>query len=329
MLKQLFVLLLLCLLPLGLFAQVQISREATLMGSAFSFTVVGQNDSIANVAIDAAIREIERIENLISEWRDHTLVSKINANAGLNSVHVTKELMDLLHTALYFSELSDGAFDISIAAMDKVWTFDGSMKKLPADTVLKGAVRNVGFDKIVLDTVANTVLLKKQGMKIGFGSIGKGYAADKARKLLQTMGISAGIVNAAGDISTWGNQLDGKPWLVGVKNPYRANRYFPILKMRNAAVATSGSYEKYALIDGIRYAHIINPKTGWPSSGITSVSIVGPSTCIANGLSTSIMVLGWQRGKALLQHFSEYKYYIIFDDISTAKSKNLKGVLNY
>jgi len=171
----------------------------------------------------------------------------------------------------------------------------------------------VGYQHILLDSINSTIFLALPGMKIGFGSIGKGYAADKGKEFLQKKGVKAGIVNAAGDLSTWGKQKNGKPWGIGIFNPFKPGKMVKILKEENSAVATSGTYEKYFEVDGKRYSHIINPKTGYPATGLVSVTIYGPSAEFANGLSTSIMVLGEQQGRQLLKQFPAYKGIIITD----------------
>jgi len=282
------------------------------MGSVFDFVVVESDSARAERHFQAVIGEIERIENLISEWRPHTQVSEVNRNAGIRPVKVDRELFELTRRAVRYSELTDGAFDISIAAMDRIWVFDGSMDKLPSAEDIQNSVRNVGYQHIVLDSTNSTVFLEKKGMKIGFGSIGKGYAADKGRELLQQMGVPGGIVNASGDLSAWGSRPDGKPWKIGVENPSKKHKMTKILKLENASAATSGTSEKFAEINGQRYAHIINPKTGWPSSvGLVSVTVSGPSAEFANFLSTSIMVMGKKEGRKLVKRFPEYKSYAI------------------
>ena len=290
-----------------------IERKVVLMGSKFQITVVANDSSVANKQIDLAIEEIERIENLISEWQPHTQVSEVNRNAGIKPVKVDKELFELTKRALYYSKISNGAFDISTAALDKVWKFDGSMTEKPTEESIAKSIEHVGYQHIVLDSVHSTIFLQKSGMKIGFGSIGKGYAADKGRELMQKLGVQAGIVNASGDIATWGTQPNGKPWRIGINNPFKRQHTAKILKLKNSAVATSGSYEKYAEIDGVRYAHIINPKTGYPSTGLTSVTIYGPSSEFANALSTSIMVLGEKEGKKMAKKYPKYKFLFITD----------------
>ncbi|AKH95949.1 thiamine biosynthesis protein ApbE [Elizabethkingia anophelis FMS-007] len=291
------------------------------MGSRFQITLVDKDSISAEQNIDKAVAEITRIENLISEWRPETQISQVNQNAGIKPIKVDKEVFDLTKKGIYFSKLTDGAFDISIVAMDKIWKFDDSMDELPSEQAIKESVRNVGYRNIILDSTNSTIFLKNPGMKIGFGSIGKGYAADKTRDLMKSMGVKAGIIDASGDISTWGTQPDGKPWAIGINNPFNDHKMAAILYFKENAVTTSGSYEKYAEIHGKRYSHIMNPKTGYPSTGLTSVTITGPNATMANGFSTSIMVLGEKEGLKLLKQFPEYHYLLITD-----KGKIVKNI---
>lgn len=294
------------------FSQVEQTKTLNLMGSVFQITLVDSDSISAHQNINKAILEIERIENLISEWRPQTQISQVNQNAGIKPVKVDKEVFELTKKAIWFSEISNGAFDISIVAMDKIWKFDGTMEKLPSKKAIRNSIVNVNYKNIVLDSINSTIFLSKKGMKIGFGSIGKGYAADKARKLLQESGIIAGIINAAGDIATWGTQIDGNPWRIGVNNPLETGETIEILEFSgNNAVTTSGNYEKYAEINNKRYSHIINPKTGYPSTELISVTIIGPNAEMCNGFSTSIMVLGLKKGIKLINKFHDYQYIII------------------
>lgn len=294
-------------------AQVLIGKQLTKMGSRFEITVVDQDSALAYQNIQNASDEIERIENLISEWRPRTQVSEVNRQAGIRPVKVDREVFELTQRAIRYSQLTDGAFDISIAALDRVWIFDGSMDQLPPDGVIHGSVQNVGYQYIVLDSAASTIFLERKGMKIGFGSIGKGYAADKGRELLRSLGVKGGIVNASGDLSAWGTQPDKQPWKIGVQNPFKPHKMIKVLKLKNGSAATSGSSEKFAEINGKRYAHIIDPRTGWPATGLTSVTVSGPSAEFANFLSTSIMVLGHKKGRKLLKKFPCYKTVIVKD----------------
>lgn len=306
------------------FAQVQETKTATLMGSVFQIIIVDKDRISAQENIQKTISEIERIENLISEWRPQTQISKVNQNSGIKPVQVDKEVFELTKKAIWFSEISNGAFDISIVAMDKIWKFDGTMEKLPLKKLIRNSVVNVNYKNIVLDSIKSTIFLSKKGMKIGFGSIGKGYAADKARKLLQESGIKAGIINAAGDIATWGTQINGNPWRIGVNNPLETGETIEILEFSgNNAVTTSGNYEKYVEINNKRYSHIINPKTGYPSTELISVTIIGPNAEMCNGFSTSIMVLGLKKGMKLINKFPDYQYTILTNKEEFIKKKSI------
>ncbi len=312
-----------CLLffPIGAFAQVQETKTVNLMGSVFQITLVDKDSVSAHQNIQKVVAEIERIENLISEWRPETPISQINQNAGIKPVKVDKEVFEITKKAIYFSKITKGAFDISIVAMDKIWKFDGSMEQLPARKNIRKSIEKVNYKNIILDSVNSTIFLSKKGMKIGFGSIGKGYAADKGRQLMQSLGIKGGIINAAGDIATWGTQLNGKPWKIGVNNPFETGETIEILEFStNKAVTTSGNYEKYVEFKGKRYSHIINPKTGIPSTGLTSVTIIGENAEMCNGFSTSVMVLGLKKGLKLMKKHPEYNYIILTTEEKVIKN---------
>lgn len=308
-------------------AQVLVERDTILMGSPFRIVVRDFSKELAENHINKAIAEIVRIENLISEWQPHTQVSEVNKNAGIKPVKVDLELINLTKTAIYFSEKTNGAFDISVISMDKIWKFDGSITQLPTPQQIEYSKRNVGFRNIIIDEKEGTIFLAKKGMKIGFGSIGKGYAADRARAVLKSSGVQAAMVDASGDMSFFGEPKAGKPWRIGINNPYSKSGLAGILKFRNASVATSGDYEKYAFIDGVRYGHIINPYTGMPSRGTISVSVIGGNAMTANGLSTSLMVLGVEEGLKLMKHFPDYAALFILDNKKIVKTKNYRKVL--
>jgi len=208
------------------------------MGSRFDITVVAENQIEADGFIDMAINEISRIEKVISSWDTLTETSEINRNAGIKPVMVSEELFNLIQRSIKISKLTDGAFDISYASMDKVWKFDGSMIEMPSEETIKRSVAKVGYQNIILNKTNRSVLLKLKGMKIGFGAIGKGYAADKAKALLISKGVKAGIINASGDLNTWGTQPDGKDWMVAIVNPINKEKVFSWLPVKNSAVVT-------------------------------------------------------------------------------------------
>ncbi|GAB4019714.1 FAD:protein FMN transferase [Spirosoma koreense] len=293
------------------------------MGSRFDITIVARDSLSAEHNIDTVIAEVTRIENLISDWKPDSQISRVNQNAGIHPVRVDPEVFALTERALHFSRITNGAFDISFAAMDRIWKFDGSMTEMPSPEAIKKSVEKVGYQYIVLDRTHSTIFLKRKGMKIGFGALGEGYAADRCRELMGSKGIEAGIVNGSGDMRTWGKQPDGSDWTIGLTNPLRRDTIFAVVPLRQGAVVTSGSYEKFVEFNGRRYAHIINPKTGYPATGLSSVTVFGPSAETANGFSTSLMVLGKEAGLRLISKYPAYRYILITDDGQILASQQL------
>jgi thiamine biosynthesis lipoprotein len=305
-------------------SQVLRKRMTMLMGARFDFTIVAQDSLSAERYIDTMIAEVSRIEFLISDWKPASQVSQVNAAAGSHPVKVDREVFELTRRGLEFSRITNGGFDVSFAAMDRIWKFDGSMEEMPTPEAVKKSVEKVGYKNIILDSVNSTIFLKLPGMKIGFGALGEGYAADRCRDMMLARGIKAGIVNGSGDMATWGTQPDGKPWNIGITNPKKRDELFAVVPLKEGAVTTSGSYEKYVVFDGKRYSHIINPSTGYPVTGLTSVTVFGPSAEKANGFSTSLMVLGQKAGLELLKKYPEYSCIMITDKGKVVTSKRMK-----
>lgn len=309
---------------MGCTAQQPYKRTLKLMGSRFDITVVANDSLQANKHIDTAVAEISRIEKLISSWDDNSQTSEINRNAGAKPVKIDKELFNLIERAIGISKLTDGAFDISYASMDRIWQFDGSMTVMPSEKEIKSSVEKVGYQNIVLDKKNSTVFLKLEGMKIGFGAIGKGYAADKAKTLLISKGVPSGIINASGDMNTWGKQPNGNDWKVAITNPMDKNKVFALLPITNGAVVTSGNYEKYVKFNGKRYTHIIDPRTGYPSTGIISVTVFAPKAELADALATSVFVMGKEAGLDRINQLPKIECIIIDDKGNITKSKNIE-----
>ncbi|MBT28263.1 MAG: thiamine biosynthesis protein ApbE [Thalassobius sp.] len=306
------------------------TRTLKLMGSRFDISVVANSEQEANMHIDTAINEITRIEKLISSWDANSETSIINQNAGIKPVKIHKELFNLIARAMVISKLTDGAFDISYASMDKIWKFDGSMTEMPDKNIIEASVRNVGYQKIVLDKEKSTVFLPQVGMKIGFGAIGKGYAADKAKKLLISKGVKAGIINASGDMNTWGKQPNGEDWKVAITNPLNKNQAFALVPITQGAVVTSGNYEKYVVFNNIRYTHIIDPRTGYPSHGIISATVFASSAELADALATSVFVMGCEVGIERINQLPNVECIIIDDkgNIHTSEHININKYEN-
>ncbi|MCB0401755.1 MAG: FAD:protein FMN transferase [Flavobacteriales bacterium] len=302
-------------------------RKVSLMGSPFEFVVVCEDPEVAAIVLDVAITESERVEKMISSWDENSQTSWINKNAGIQAVKVDDELFQLIKRSLKISDLTDGAFDISFASIDKHWKFDRSMTALPDEVELKKSVALINYKNIVLDEANHTVFLKNKGMKIGFGAIGKGYVADKTAQLMKDMGVKSGMVNAGGDLIAWGNGYGNEKWKVGIADPDKEKGIISWLDIQDMAVVTSGDYERYSMIDGVRYAHIINPKTGYPVTGLKSVTIVCKNAEVADALATSVFVLGQQKGLELINQLRDVECILVNDQNGMVTSKNL--ILNY
>lgn len=295
-----------------------------LMGSRFEITAVSADEQLAWDAINAAIQEISRIEKLISSWDADSQTSEINRNAGVQPVKVDKELFALIKRSKKISDLTDGAFDISYASADRIWKFDGSVTDLPSDEAIKKSVKKISYQNIILDPEASAVFLKEQGMKIGFGAIGKGYAANRGKQIMQEMGITSGIVNAGGDLMAWGSEVDGSPRKIGVANPKNKQQILAWFNATNMSVVTSGNYEKFITVDGKRYSHIIDPRTGWPVQGLKSVTIISPDAELSDALATSVFVLGKEKGLSLINQLKGVECIIVDEKDELIHSANLK-----
>ena len=205
---------------------VTVQRTVTLMGEKFDITIVADNEEIGYINIEEAVSEIKRIEKLMSSWDKESETSEINRNAGIKPVKVSVELFKLIERANQISEITDGAFDITFAGLDKIWKFDGSMKYKPTKEQIKQSVSKVGYRKIILNEDDHSVFLQLKGMKIGLGAIAKGYAADKAKELMVEKQVRAGVINASGDLTTWGTKATGEKWLIGIANPLSKDKIF-------------------------------------------------------------------------------------------------------
>ena len=305
-------------------AQKSYSESSILMGSSFEITVVALDEDFAKESLAIAKKEIIRIENLISSWDQKSETSRINKNAGIGAVEVSKELFDLIFRAQQISKLSSGAFDLTFAAVDKLWNFDGRESEMPNPDALKASVFNIGYQLIELNEQSLTVFLPKKGMKIGFGAIGKGYAADRAKQLLVERGVLGGIINASGDMNTWGTKPDGSSWTIGIVNPMNNKKVFSWFSLEHNAVVTSGDYEKFTQINGRRYSHIIDPRTGIPSQGIVSCTVFAGKAELADAIATAIFVMGVESGLFLIDQLPDIEAILIDDSGIIHRSKNIE-----
>ena len=298
---------------------------ALLMGNQFEISAVSDNEENANKCINTGIEEIKRIEKLLTTFHDSSETNLINRNAGIEAVKVSEEIFNLIERSIRISSITQGAFDITYGSIDKsLWNFDTQMKSLPDKDTAKEMVRLINYQNIVLDREHTTVFLKEKGMRIGFGGIGKGYAAEMAKNKMQQLGITSGIVNASGDLTTWGFQPNGEEWTVGIANPNISGEVFSFLKISGLAVATSGNYEKFIVIDGKKYSHTIDPRTGLPVAGIKSVTIITKNAEIADAMATPVTIMGVKAGLHMINQMKDIEVVIIDDHDKIHHSTNIR-----
>lgn len=300
------------------------NRSLKLMGNRFEFSVVAEDEEWAMECIEKGIAEVQRIEELLTTYKENSQTNRINAMAGISPVKVDQEVFDLVERSLRISKLTQGAFDITYGSMDKsLWNFDKDMTSLPDEETARSMVRLINFRNVILDRTLRTVFLKEKGMRIGFGGIGKGYAAEMAKEVMRKSGVKSGVVNAAGDLTVWGKQPNGELWTVGIADPDKKHLPFASLKLTDTSVATSGNYEKYVVIGGKRYSHTIDPKTGYPVRGIKSVTIICHNAEIADAMATPVMVMGIEAGIDLVNQLRGIACIVIDDHDNIYSSRNI------
>jgi len=294
------------------------------MGNHFELSAVSDDERWANQRIDAGIDEIRRIEKLLTTFSDDSETNEVNRHAGIKPVKVSRETFELIKRSIKISEITQGAFDISYGSIDKrLWNFDQTMTALPDKETAKKMVRLINYRNIILDSENCTVFLREAGMRIGFGGIGKGYAAERAKQVMKEQGVTSGVVNASGDMSAWGLQPNGEKWTIGIADPESVDKVFSYMTITDMAVATSGNYEKFVMIGGKRYSHTINPRTGLPVSGIKSVTIITTNAEIADAMATPVTIMGVQAGLDLINQMKDIEAVIVDDYNRLYTSKNI------
>lgn len=302
-------------------------RAMKLMGNRFELTVVAHTKGWADQMIDEGVKEIKRIEKLLTTFSEDSETNLINRNAGIQPVTVSEETFHIIERSIKISSITQGSFDITYGSIDKrLWNFDEAMTSLPCAKKAKKMVRLINYKNIELDAENQTVFLKEKGMRIGFGGIGKGYAAEMAKEVMKKNDVTSGIVNASGDLTAWGTQPDGKPWTVGIVHPDYRSYPFSYMNISDRAVATSGNYEKYVLIDGKKYSHTIDPRTGLPVSGIKSVTIFSPNAEICDAMATPVMIMGIEHGLNLINQLHQVECLIIDDNNKIYTSHNVQCI---
>lgn len=298
-----------------------VTSSRTGMGTRTQVLVYTDDEAAAREATAAAFAEMERVEELMSEWLPDSEVSRLNQSAGKEAVKLSAETFALLAAGKAVATQSAGAFAMSWAALAGLWKFGDAQPALPPQAELDARLPLVGDARLELDAAAGTARLPKAGMALGLGAIAKGYAVDRALAVLAAKGFTNVLVFAGGDIAVRGKK-GAQPWSVGIQDP-RAAGYFAVLPLGDEAVATSGDYEKFFELDGARYHHILDPRTGRPARGCRSVTIVAPDAMTADAYATAVFVLGPQEGMKLVEADPRLEAIIVDDQNAVTVSKGL------
>src|SRR6185503_943837 len=278
-------------------------RTVKLMGDVFEISVVGNNPGWADDRIDDAIAEINRVDKLLSSFSDDSTINEINRNAGVKPVKTDAEIFRLIDRSAQVSDLTHGAFDITYCTTEKE----------SLDTPVKRNAGSINYQNVELDARAQTDFLKETGMRIGFGANCKGYAADRAKYVLQMSGVSSGVINAGGDLLAWGAQPDDQPWTIATADTSQKSRPFANVVISNMAVATSlNSGTQMPSIAG-KNLSAVNSKKGFPVSGIKSVTIISPSAELADAMATPLMTIGINAGLYLINQLNQMACIIVDD----------------
>lgn len=291
------------------------------MGSAFEFVIIASADE-GEQLLDEAILEVQRIETLLTEFSTTSQTSQINQAAGSEPLAVDEETYQLIQRSVDISKLTQGAFDITAGVLKKLYNFKGDSFEMPDEKIIKATLTKVGYQKIKLFS-ANKVQLEVAGMHIGFAAIGKGYAADKVKKILFERGVKSGVINASGDLTAWGLRLDGLPWKVAIADPNDKTKIIAWIPINNVSVATSGDYEQFFMYQGQRYAHTIDPKTGLPIRGIKSVTIVSPSAELSDALATAVFTMGVEVGLHFIGQLPQTHVLLVDESNKVFTSKHI------
>ncbi|MBM3789455.1 MAG: FAD:protein FMN transferase [Acidobacteria bacterium] len=287
-------------------------EERALGGTLYQIDIWADDEGAARAAMDEAFQSVSDNESVVSEWQESSEVSAVNRAAGREPVAVSPELLGVLARALRFSELTEGAFDVTFAGCGRLWSIEERI--IPGEEALAQCLEHVNFRRLVLDVERSTVFLRDPDMRIGLGGIGKGYRIDRAAEILARHGISSFVVNGGGDIRVQGSN-GGAPWAVRIQHPRDAEGSLGTLYLERGAVVTSGDYSWYFDRDGVRYHHILDPATGRPARRSVSVTVVARSAMDADALATGLFVMGPDKGLALVEKLPGVEALIVGPDL--------------
>jgi thiamine biosynthesis lipoprotein len=298
-----------------------INREEPIMGTAVRVELWHEDPAAGQAAAAAVMAEMHRIDYLMSPFKPESELSRINREAAQKPVPISRELYDLIARSLDFSRLSGGAFDITFSSVGYLYDYRKHIK--PTDAEIAKALPGINYRHLQLDPQRHTIRFARTGVRIDLGGIAKGYAVDNGIALLKQRGIANAIVTAGGDSRILGDRR-GRPWMVGIRDPRRKDGVAALLPLADAAISTSGDYERYFEADGLRHHHIINPRTGKSATGVHSVTIIGPDGVTTEGLTKSVFIMGVGPGMKLVESLPGIEAVIIDDTGTMHYSAGLK-----
>ena len=303
-----------------------VSKSTTAMGTQVSISVFTGDDEGAQRVIDNALDEVVRIERLMTTWRDDSEVSRLNAAAGKMPVTISDETMAVLEMSQQSSAWSGGAFDVTYYGLHGLWKFDEDLeKRIPDAADVKARLPLIDWHKLKLDPKRHTAFLEKVGMAVNLGGIAKGYAVDRMADILRRGGFPDALVQAGGDLLCAGTK-GGKPWTAGIRDPRGGWKdVFAGIRLEDHAFSTAGDYERYFVLGGKRYHHILDPRTGMPAMASRSVTVYAKTALLADALDDAIFIMGWKRGFAMLAKIPDVGAVVVDDEGAIHVSDRMKG----
>ena len=305
-----------------------ISRTHVAMGSTVALTAWTADERRAHDAFVAVFTEVDRLDALLSIWKPGSDVVRINAAAGRDAVTVSHETIDILVSAEQVSTWTRGKFDVTFAALAPLWKFDHDQDdRIPSPADVAARLPLIDYRDVIVDPVAKTVKLRREGMRVHLGGIGKGYAVDRAGEILRAFGLDHFLIQFGGDLYVAGRPGHA-PWRLGVSDPRGpAGESFASLELTNATFSTSGDYERFFLEGGVRYHHILDPDTGQPARGCRSVTLVAKNAMLADALSTGVFIMGPTDGMALVERLPDIEGVIVSSSNDVLVSAGLRNKL--
>ena len=300
-----------------------VTRAQIQMGTLVKITAVARSESVAQAAATAGFAEIRRLEELLSTWIPTSELSRVNAAAGVMPIHVSPETLTVVQRAVQAAEMTDGGFNIAIGPAVDAWRVTEG-QRIPTESELDALRPLVDLHAVHADVQAQTIYLEKRGMRIDVGGIGKGYAADQAADALRRAGAVAGVVALSGDIKTFGRLPGGKMFPVGIQHPREEGSVLAWIDLQDEAISTAGDYERFFEREGIRYHHILDPRTLQPARSCQSVTVIAREGVWADGLDTGIFVMGPERGMELVERLPDVEAIIVDQDGHLLVSSGLK-----